>query len=335
MHFLIYIFAYLVIILITIYLSKYFNLYDIPNRRKVHQIKILNTSGLSLFFFCILVVLLSNFPTKIKEIFIASSFITLIGFIDDRVNLKASYKLIFIFLPTAYLIIFNGFYLENLGDYEIIGTIGLGSAGIIITFLCVGVLLNSYNYIDGIDGLLSSTSVITLIYLSFLVKDDVLINLFSLISIPLIINLIFNYLPYKSTFKTFMGNCGSLFVGFILSFIIIYIFKYKYIHPSYLIWSCWYAVYDFLFVTFYRILKKKTFFKADKIHFHHFLLSLFKESHFKSFLVINIFNIIIIGLGYSISKFYGNLESLISFVFFFIIFFIFRFIIYLKIPPQT
>lgn len=332
MHNLIYIFGYLIILLTTIKISKILKFYDIPNSRKDHPNKVLNTSGLTIFIFCIMIVFTNDFSIQINKIFIAGSFVMFIGFIDDRINLKPSIKIILLLFPVAYLI-FNGFSLEHLGNYEIVGTIKLGFAGAIFTFMCVGVLLNSYNYIDGIDGLLCSLSIINLSYFLILIEDKSLIILFSLISIGLMINCIFNLLPNKNSFKIFMGDSGSLFIGFLISFFMIYLFKYEDIHPSYLIWSCWIVIYDFLFVTFYRIIKKKKFFVADKIHLHHYLLRFFGNSHFKTTFIINILNLSILIIGYFTAKYFGNIFSLMLFIVLSILYFTIRYNAY-SIDPK-
>ena len=59
--------------------------------------------------------------------------------------------------------------------------------------------------------------------------DDLLI----LLLIPLSANLIFNLLPTSTNLKIFSGDCGSLFLGFFISFLIIYSYKYEKIHPTF------------------------------------------------------------------------------------------------------
>ena len=122
--------------------------------------------------------------------------------------------------------------------------------------MAVGLLINAYNYVDGVDGLLSSLLITTLLYIIFLIDNKNVINLLLLIIIPLAINLIFNLLPAKNGWKIFRRLWKFIF-GIFASFLIIYISKFENIHPAYLIWSCWYPVYDFLYVTSKRLINKR------------------------------------------------------------------------------
>ena len=204
------------------------------------------------------------------------------------------------------------------------------SKNLVFTLLSITLLINSFNYIDGIDGLLSGITITSLSYLTYLVfavgdGDQNIIKLLLTVIIAVSINLVFNFLPNKNKFKTFTGNAGSLFIGFFISFLIIFLYKYKGIHPAYLIWTCWYPVYDFLYVTLNRIKNNKKFFRPDKTHFHHKVLLLNKNSHLKSFLIISILNITIIIFGFFISIYFGKLYSLISYTILFFIFSVLRF----------
>ena len=75
-------------------------------------------------------------------------------------------KFCFIAIPIIYLMI-NGFTLQNLGEYEKIGLLNLGKFSSIFTFLAVGLLVNSFNYIDGIDGLLIGITITSISYFIF------------------------------------------------------------------------------------------------------------------------------------------------------------------------
>ena len=237
--------------------------------------------------------------------------------------MNASLKLICIIVPTVFLIL-DGFIVSDLGNYEFIGTVSLGKLSIFFTLLCVGLLVNSYNYIDGIDGLLITLSITALFYIIFLTQNRSVDDLLILILIPLIINLIFNLLPISTKLKIFSGDCGSLFLGFFISFLIIYSYKYEKIHPSFLIWTCWYPIYDFLFVTSKRILNNKSFYKPDNSHFHHFILKYYKKNQIKALFLINTINIIVLIIGYLVAENIGKIYSLTLFILLFVVFWIMR-----------
>ena len=50
------------------------------------------------------------------------------------------------------------------------------------------------------------------------------------------------------------------------------------IHPAYLIWTCWYPIYDFLYVTSKRFINKKIY-KADILHLHHYVFENFLDKN--------------------------------------------------------
>ena len=260
---------------------------------------------------------------NLKEIIYAGSIVVLTGLLDDKINLSPNIKLLSVSIPTLYLAT-AGFGVTDLGNYEYIGTVSLGKFYFIFTVLSVGLLTNSYNYIDGIDGLLTSLTITSLIYVSLLVSDSLIVDFIIFAVIALVINMIFNFLPKTNNYKIFAGNSGSLFVGFFISFLIIYLYKFKNIHPAYLIWICWYPVYDFLYVTFYRTINKKLFYIADNNHFHHAIFNFYKKSHLKTTLFINSINIIVIFSGYQICKNFGELFSITAFFILFIFFCIIR-----------
>lgn len=312
--------VYIFILIFVIYLSKKLNFVDKPNSRKIHSNKIVNTGGLAIYFFLVLMVIQNEFSFEIENIIVIGFIVLLTGFLDDRFDLSPSVKLILLMFPSVYLI-FNGFLLNNLGTYELIGNIELGKFGLIFTFLAVGLLINAYNYIDGIDGLLLGNSTTAIVYISFLNISPEVDKLLIYFLVCFIINLFFNLLSEKNYFKIYLGDAGSLFIGFFFSFLLIYMYLYQKIHPVYLMWACWYPVYDFLYVTFDRIKKNKKFYQPDNIHFHHYIFRKFQGSQIKTFVSINILNIIIILNGYFIAVIIGKIYSLIFFLLLFIMFF--------------
>jgi len=304
---------YPIIVLANIILSYKYNFVDKPNSRKVHYLPVSNTGGISLLIYSLLLIKFFEFSREIDTILAIGSSMILIGFFDDRKNLEPSVKLILMIFPILYLI-FNGFTLNDLGSYEYIGLIRLGKFEILFSILAIGLLINAYNYVDGIDGLLLGLSITSLLYLYFLLDNIELKNFILMFIYPLVILIIFNFFPIKTKLKTFLGDSGSLFLGFVFSFMIIFMYKYEDIHPAYLIWFCWYPVFDFLSVTIHRVLNGKKFYSADKIHLHHLILKKYNFSHLKTTVIILIFNIIILSLGYIIANYFGKIYSLTAFI---------------------
>lgn len=323
-HFKYSLFIFPILFFLSIFFAKKLNFVDNPSTRKIHKTKTANISGLLIFGYLIFIVIANGFSNLIEQIIIVGFFVLVIGFIDDQIDLKPISKIILLFFPTLYLIL-NGFQLTNLGKYEYINTLKLGDFSIIFTFLAVLLLINAINYIDGSDGLLIGYSIITIIYFYFLSeKHHQYLQLFFFFIYSLLISLFFNFLPIKSGLKSFLGDAGSLFIGFFISFTMIYLYKYHNIHPAFLIWACWLPIYDFLYVTSYRLINKVNFSNPDKSHFHHHVLNYFLNNHFKTFLSISVFNIIIICAGYYVCLLIGKIYSIILFIIFFLLFIMIR-----------
>ena len=316
------IFLYLLLFLFTEFISKKLKFYDKPNIRKIHNSNILNTGGIIIYLFHLMVINFYEFNYNIELIISIGFFICLVGFIDDRINLNPSIKTIFILAPSLYLIL-NDISITNLGNYEYIGVIGLGKFQIPFLILAIGLLINATNYIDGIDGLLLTFFITCLGYYLFLIDDTKTENLIKLLLLPVFFNLILNMLPSKSKLKFFSGNVGSLFIGFFISFLTIELYNSFGIHPVYLIWPLWYPVYDFLFVSLNRAILGKSIFLADNSHLHHKVLIYFKNDHLKTNILFFISNCTVIYFAYLLSN-YSKFLSLISFIIVFLIYFIIR-----------
>jgi UDP-GlcNAc:undecaprenyl-phosphate GlcNAc-1-phosphate transferase len=313
-----FILIYLALASITILVSKYLEFFDKPNVRKIHSTPTINTGGLIIYFFFFIVIYLGEFNQNIEKIITIGFFVCFVGFLDDRINLSPVTKIFLIITPSIYLI-FNGIFINNIGEYEYIGKIYLGKFAMPFLILALGLLINATNYIDGVDGLLLTFFLSCLIYYTFLIVDTQTILLIKIILIPVIFNLILNFLPRKTNLKIFNGDTGSLFIGFFISFMTIELYRGFNIHPAFLIWPLWYPIYDFLFVGINRYIKKKSLFSPDNSHLHHYILHKVNNSHIITAKVFLSLNSTLIFFGYLIS----NNSKLLSLIFFAVGFFIY------------
>ena len=320
------IFAYsLISFLILILVSKIsykLNLLDLPNKRKGHLKPTAFTGGLALSFIYILSVLLFDiFDEKLNLIIPIAFLIGLVGFIDDKYYLNIGGKLSLQVITIIYLIIIENFKLTQLGDYSYF-KLELNSLAIPFTVLSVIFLINSFNYFDGLDGTLSFTSISVLIILYFLVdSEDTKLFLITIL-IPLIFFLSFNFSIFKLP-KLFLGDSGSLLLGFIIAFILIYIENQKEVHPILLAWSISIFVYEFLSINLIRLKNNKNIFKAGLDHLHHILFKKNKSIFLTNFLITTT-NIVLFLIGYLSFNLVNPLISLILFISFFLLFFTVR-----------
>jgi UDP-GlcNAc:undecaprenyl-phosphate GlcNAc-1-phosphate transferase len=310
----------LILILFFYFLAKKFSLYDIPNMRKTHKYPIPYTGGLILIISLIICSKFINYHDDIKTILSYGIFIGIIGFIDDKYILAPISKIIF----KSFIIIFfleKNYYLTSLGQYEYIGNIGLGIIGLLFSFLALHLLINAYNYIDGMDGIAITLFINALIILVLInpLKQD-LTNWYLLMISILIPILLINLGLFKPHLqKIFLGNNGSYFLGFLLGCLMIYYKEKLNIHPAKIIWCCPIIIFDFLSVNVNRIIKKKSILEPGLDHIHHILLKKIKST-FLSLTIINIVNLTTALIGLYLASYFNEIFSIIFYIICFAIF---------------
>ncbi|MBD1136941.1 undecaprenyl/decaprenyl-phosphate alpha-N-acetylglucosaminyl 1-phosphate transferase [Pelagibacterales bacterium SAG-MED49] len=302
--------------------SYKFGLIDIPNKRKKHLKPTAYTGGLALCLIYIISIFLFNFSSQKLDLILSLAFlIALVGLIDDKYNLNVGGKLSLQIIPIVYLIIPENINLIELGDYDYF-KLKLNSFSIPFTLLSTIFLINSFNYLDGSDGTLGFLLISVIGILYFLSANEGPHLFLIIILIPILIFLCFNFSLFKLP-KLFLGDSGSLLMGFIFSFTLIYFANQKIVHPILLAFSISIFVYEFLSINIIRLIWRKKIFSAGFDHLHHILL---KKN--KSLLLTNFFitfmNISFFACGYISYKYVNPLTSLIVFILCFLIFFIFR-----------
>ena len=223
-------------------------------------------------------------------------------------------------------------FITSLGFYESIGNTNLGSIGIVFTIIAVIGLTNAFNFIDGIDGLCASifiTSLINLLFLSYIYGNFII---YEFIIFIILITLIFLFLNISnSAFKIFLGDAGSNFLGFVTSWLLIFFTSNQIneFHQSLVIWCVTIPLFDFFSVVFKRIFHKKNPFKFDRNHIHHLLL--LKGFNQNTILIFLVFlSIFLFSLGLVINFYFGNLVSIFLFLLLFVLYFFFKEIVIKK-----
>tara|TARA_B100001057_G_C22871425_1_gene959099 strand:+ start:195 stop:1181 length:987 start_codon:yes stop_codon:yes gene_type:complete len=299
-------------------ISYKFNLVDKPSKRKIHIKPTALTGGVALsIIFLSSLEFFDVMNSNYNMILTIGFLIALIGFIDDIYNLNAGGKLSLQVIPIFYLIVFEKMYLTQLGNYDYF-ILNLGTFSIPFTLICVLYLINSFNYFDGLDGLLSFTTISVIIILFFLSQNEN-IRLFLLtIIIPMFIFILFNFSILKLP-KLFLGDSGSLLIGFIISFILIYLAISGLVHPILLAWSVSIFVYEFLSINLIRLKKNKKLFKAGQDHLHYLLLKK-NNSILLSDFSISLSNIIMFLIGYIAFHYISPVVSLFLFLCIFVVY---------------
>ena len=316
--------------LIIIILNKFAytaNLLDYPNNRKKHANPTPFVGGLSISLtYCFIIFLTDTNLFNLKIIIFCCLLLSVIGLFDDKFNIKPIPKLVLQSLP-VFLVINNGIYLQDLGYYENLGFLQLGVYGKYFTFLCCLLIMNAFNYSDGIDGLLSTLFLnifLIFIILCYLLNKNNFNEYLFYITTPLIIFLLFNFSFLKLP-KIFLGDSGSLMLGFITGFIMIVLYTKIKIHPSILIWPVAFIIYEFLSTNVFRLYKKKNLFQSGSDHIHYQISKKFNLKTLGINLFLNLINLFITFFGFLIFFNFGSLYSLIAFAFLFLIYLILKY----------
>ena len=313
--------GFLILFLIS-KISYNLNLVDEPNKRKIHLTPTAYTGGIGLCLIYLMGVFLFDFSSEKLNLILSIAFlIGIVGFVDDKYNLNVGGKLSLQVIPIIYLIIIENLSLNHMGNYNYF-KLELNSFSIPFTLLAILFLINSFNYFDGLDGVVSFLTISTLGILFFLTPNENIKLFLIIVLIPILFFLCFNFSIFKLP-KLFLGDSGSLLLGFILAFTLIYLSIQKNVHPILLAFSISIFVYEFLSVNLIRLKNKKNIFSAGQDHLHHLFFKNTK-SIFKTNLFISLANIICFIIGYISFLLISPLASLILFIILFIIFFILR-----------
>lgn len=298
-------------------LSYKLNLVDKPSKRKIHSRPVAFTGGLIISFLYIFSIYLFD-NNDLSLIISIALLIAIVGFIDDIFYLNIVNKLSLQIIPIFYLIIINDFNLVSIGYYGFF-KLNLNSFSIPFTLLAVAFLINSFNYFDGLDGTLGFTSISVIAILYFLTFNKNFELYLIILLIPLLAFLFFNFSIFNLP-KLFLGDSGSLLLGFVIAFTLIYISNQNIVHPILLAWSVVIFVYEFLSLNILRIKNKKNIFNAGLDHLHHRLYKKTNSIFLSNFYLVFI-NIFLFLIGYISFVFISSLISLILFISLFVIFY--------------
>jgi len=306
---------------IIIRIAELKKLMDIPDDRKIHTSPIASLGGIGIFAGFILAILIALPIGNPLLQFMLAAFLVIffLGLKDDIVVLTATKKFAGQ-LIAAGILIFKG----NLIITGMHGFLGINefpaAIAVCFTFFTIIVITNSFNLIDGVDGLAGTLGLFsTFIFGSYFFMADELfyaVMAFSLCA-SMLAFLIFNVAPAK----IFMGDTGSLLLGIVNAILVI-----KFIEvatrtdaaiplqsaPAVGFAILFVPLFDTLRIFSYRVFHRRSPFSPDKKHVHHLLLER-GCSHPTVTLIAITFNIVIAASTYFL-QFLGNTILLISLI---------------------
>ncbi|MCT2408188.1 undecaprenyl/decaprenyl-phosphate alpha-N-acetylglucosaminyl 1-phosphate transferase [Chryseobacterium antibioticum] len=309
-------------------ISRRKNLMDEPGIRSSHLRKIPNLGGIAIFYS--IGISASIFAYELFDLykFLFASLIILlyIGVMDDIVVMRAYKKLVAQIIVSSLIVIGSDIRIKSL--FGILGIYELGYiVSILFSIITFIVLINAFNLIDGIDGLAGGYSVICsgLFGISYyrLGEYNYPLVVLSAIIIGTVLAFLYYNLSNYRTNKIFMGDTGSMLLGFLLAFtsicfIDIFIDKELPNVPRYHLQSApaiavailILPIVDTLNVIIVRLCNKKSPFDADKNHIHHKLLKL-DLTHRRSTFYIIVYYLMIVTVAYYLRHININLLLLI------------------------
>ena len=256
------------------WIAKHVEALDYPNERKVHKKPMPLFGGLMMFFgFLFGYMFFAPQNTQMLAILIAGFIVILTGMIDDITPLKARQKMIGQVIAAIIVTLYGDSLLNDITFFGFYFDFGWLAYPLTIIFIVA--LMNCINFIDGLDGL--SCGISTIFFATIGVIAFIMHNIGSLeITLTFIMLgaclgfLIFNFNPAK----IFMGETGSMFLGFMISVVCLMGFKAvtltSLVVPMLILAI---PILDTLFAIIRRIIHKKPIYIADKQHLHHQLLN--------------------------------------------------------------
>jgi UDP-GlcNAc:undecaprenyl-phosphate GlcNAc-1-phosphate transferase len=315
------------IVLIPIFRKIAFRvqLVDKPNHRKVHQSQIPLVGGICIFMSTSLALLLA-LPLEInifayKSIFIAALMLLIIGVIDDRFDLSAILKL-GIQLILAHFIFNQGIYIESLQGLLGIYTLAPWAQHL-LTIVVIAGGVNAFNLMDGLDGLAAGIALLGFVVftiISIFIGQPLMALIFLTLIGALVAFLRFNL---SQNGKIFMGDAGSLTLGFIMVVSGVRLLQLA-SGPYHLslttigvVAVLLVPVLDALRVFTRRAKAGKSPFTPDKTHLHHIILNMGLKHKLATLLIIGMVTCIML-IGYLAYSFLGLTFSIALMLFTFI-----------------
>lgn len=285
------------------------NLVDEPNHRTSHKGKVPTLGGIAIFAGFSIAVLAFNLSSDslLSPVTIAGAMVIFfLGLKDDVLELSP--------LKKIYGQIIAGLIIILLGDLrftDLHGLFGINQISylwsVLVTLFVFIVIINSFNLVDGIDGLAAGLAIVSSVFFGEWFyqagQTGMVVMALSLIGV------LFAFLRYNlldSKYKIFMGDTGSMLLGFILAVFTVRFnemnvpgspFRNIEAAPAFSFAILMVPLFDTLRLFVVRIYTKCTPFAPDRAHMHHILLKL-GFNHLQSTYILMMFNIVFVLLAW-------------------------------------
>ncbi len=296
------IYSLLLNILLTIFIGMYFNKYankygliDNPNSRSSHNAPTVRGFGVVLFISIYITLFAFNYSLVIDNILLLVSIfiVMMLGLLDDAKGSSPIAKITSLFI--VYIMLYlDGYVINNLGVFLNISFELYDVVAIAFTLFAIVAFTNAFNLIDGLDGLSGLIAIVifsSFLLIGYLNNDQLLTTVSILFMSSIAVFLFFNWHPAK----VFLGDSGSLMIGFVIS--VLGIKSLNYIEPIAIFYIAAIPIFDSLIVFSRRVSLRLSPFSPDQSHFHHILLYCLKGNIVKTVVTMVIMQLIFSIIG--------------------------------------
>lgn len=266
---------------IMMMVARKFGVMDQPSERKVHKEPIPLLGGIAIAAASIIsFTLFSNSGDSIllPLLLISTVSVTVMGLIDDKISLSAVRRLIILFIIAVIVIIGS---VQMYSDAQNLISRNFRSILIFSMFIVIWIVgvTNAINFTDGLDGLASYISIISTLSFAVIIAYQGR----GLVALPIALSLvgaIAGFIPYnRNPAMIFMGDSGSMFIGFMLSLLSISSIRnestiFAIVVPAYFLFL---PMLDMWISILRRLLTGKSIMSPDRLHFHHLLNNRFSN----------------------------------------------------------
>ena len=258
---------------------------DIPNKRSSHVSHTASGAGVGFYLSVALILPIFHYELLMNYIWtcVAILLIFIVGVLDDHRDTSPNTKFFVIILSTV-LLYFDHIVIDDIGVFFGV-PLSFGWFALPFTIFAVVGFTNALNLIDGLDGLAATVSIVILgsFFSVGYTNDDLFMMMIAGAFISALLGfLVFNWNPAS----IFMGDSGSLTLGFVIS--VLAIKSLSYIPTVSVLFIAAIPILDTLVVMVRRKINGRSMFSADRCHFHHILRHFFAEDTRKTVIFLGV-----------------------------------------------
>jgi len=252
-------------------------LVDAPGGRKQHAGNVPLIGGVSIALAFSFGAYLLSVPPRYAPLFAGIALLLACGLVDDLRDMRSSVKFGVQLLAAALMMTWGGLLVTDLGNVFGLALV-LNGWGYVFTLVVVVGLINAINMMDGVDGLAGGVVLGSMFWLAViaLLSHQMMPAMMVLtLGAALVGFLVFNLRhPWRPRATVFLGDAGSLVLGFALAWFAVEISQYQQISlsPFLIAWVLALPVIDTVSLMFRRLYQGRSPFSADREHLHHLLL---------------------------------------------------------------